>query len=99
MPYQLGSARSAANESLPCPGEQSVQPEQGSTRHKISGPPWTGKAGTAHRPAKKQTARAKGCLLNAGKYQAWSSRKVAVRPSKSASLIESRRSWSPWAAK
>ena len=43
MPYQLGSARSAANESLLCPGEQSVQPEQGSTRHKISGPPWTGK--------------------------------------------------------
>lgn len=66
MPYQLGSARSAANGNLPCPGEQSAQPEQGSTRHKISGPPWTGKAGTAHRPAKKQTARAKGCLLSAG---------------------------------
>ena len=32
MPYQLGITRSAANESLPCPGEQSAQPEQGSTR-------------------------------------------------------------------
>ena len=42
MPYQLGITRSAANESLLCPGEQSVQPEQGSTRHKISGPLWMG---------------------------------------------------------
>ena len=32
MPYRLGSARSAANGNLLCPGEQSVQPEQGSTR-------------------------------------------------------------------
>ena len=37
MPYQLGSARSAANESLLCPGEQSVQPEQGSTRSAENG--------------------------------------------------------------
>ena len=32
MPYQLGSARSAANGNLFCPGEQSVQSEQGSAR-------------------------------------------------------------------
>lgn len=32
MPYQLGITRSAANENLFCPVEQSVQPEQGSTR-------------------------------------------------------------------
>ena len=32
MPYQLGSARSEANGNLPCPVEQSVQPEQGSAR-------------------------------------------------------------------
>lgn len=32
MPDRLGSARSAANGNLPCPVEQSVQPEQGSTR-------------------------------------------------------------------
>ena len=66
MPYQLGSARSAANESLLCPGEQSVQPEQGSTRHKISGPPWTGKAGTAHRPAKKTDSPCEGLSAECG---------------------------------
>lgn len=32
MPDRLGITRGAANESLPCPVEQSVQPEQGSTR-------------------------------------------------------------------
>ena len=32
MPYRLGSAHSAANGNLLCPGEQSVQPEQESTR-------------------------------------------------------------------
>ena len=69
MPYQLGSARSAANRNLPCPGEQSVQPEQGSTRHKISGPPWTGKAGTTL-PRKKTDSPCEGLSANAGKYQA-----------------------------